>query len=306
MNVPRTVTDSSVPPTVSAVIPVHNGRLYLTDAIASVLNQSRPVIECIVIDDGSTDGTRDVVEQFGDRVTYIRQDQAGVSVARNHGAQLARGDLVAFLDHDDVWLPDKLARQVQTLTAEGAAMALCAVRVVNAQLEVIGTKRLRSGGDLPTGMLTFDDTEIVDCSSTGLVWRETLLEMGGFDPSLSMSADWDLLFRMLLERTIAYVDEPLALYRVHDSNMSRRIPVMERDMVHAFAKAFSHPNLPASARRTRELAYGRLYRMLAGSYRDAGQSTDAARMLVRGIRHHPALLTELVRRPGSIRRRRPT
>ena len=275
----------------------------MTDAITSVLNQSHPVIECIVVDDGSTDATSDVAARFGEQITYVRQDQAGVSVARNHGTRLARGDLVAFLDHDDLWLPDKLARQVEALTSQRAAMALCGVRVVNARLDAIGAKRLRWVRDIPIGMLTFDGTEIVDCSSTGLMHRATLLEMGGFDPSLSMSADWDLLLRMVLEQSIVYVDEPLALYRVHDSNMSRHVPVMERDMVHAFAKAFSNPRLPESSRRARGLAYGRLYRMLAGSYRDAGQLTDAVRTFVKGTRHHPALLLELVRRPGGVRRR---
>ena len=76
----------------------------VANAVRSALGQTRPPIECLVIDDGSTDATGDVVRELGKQVTYVRQDRAGVSVARNRGTHLARGGLVAFLDHDDVWL----------------------------------------------------------------------------------------------------------------------------------------------------------------------------------------------------------
>lgn len=282
--------------TVSAVIPVHNGERFLAEAISSVLGQTYPVLECIVVDDGSTDATADVCASFGERVTYVRQDQAGVSAARNRGTSLARGSLVAFLDHDDVWKTDKLARQVDALGSGDAGMALCAVEVVDAELNQLGVIRLSSPGDLLTGMLTFDHTDLVSCSSTGVMDREALVAVGGFDPALSMSADWDLLLRMILGPGIAYVDEPLALYRVHGSNMSRNVAAMEHDMLAAFQKAFTDPRLPQELKRKRRVAYGRLYRMLAGSYLDARRRKDAARMLMAGLRSDPALIAELLRR----------
>lgn len=297
------MTKSGAGPTVSAVIPVYNGHVFLADAIKSVLEQSRPALECIVIDDGSTDGTADVVGEFGDEVLAVRQARNGVSAARNRGAELARGELLAFLDHDDVWVTSKLERQVEALSGQDAAMALCAMRVVDRSGTVLGIRRLRAQDDLVTGMLLFDGTEIVSCSSTGLIRRSAFRAMGGFDKSLSMSADWDLLLRVLLDGGVAYVDEPLVLYRLHNTNMSRDIGAMELDMRHAFAKAFADERLPEALRRRERFAYARLYRMLAGSYRDAGQLVDATRMLVNGIRHDPALLIELARRPTMIRRR---
>src|SRR5439155_617666 len=90
---------------VSAVIPVHNGADYVAEAVRSTLNQTRAPIECLVIDDGSNDATAEVVREFGDDVAYIRSERQGVSAARNRGARLARGGLIGFLDHDDVWLP---------------------------------------------------------------------------------------------------------------------------------------------------------------------------------------------------------
>jgi glycosyltransferase involved in cell wall biosynthesis len=280
--------------TVSAVIPVFNGARYVSEAIRSVLNQSRPPIECIVVDDGSTDETPETVREFGRAVIYVRQPRAGVSAARNRGAQIARGDLVAFLDHDDIWLPTKLERQLDRLRLVESRLALCAVSVVDADGHVLGTKRLRAKEDLLTGMLMFDGTETVSCSSTGVVKREALLACGGFDPALSISADWDLLFRMLLIGGVEYVDDPLVLYRVHDTNMSRSMSAMERDMRLAFDKAFADPHLPASLRRQRRRAYARLNRMLAGSYRDSGETLSAWRTLAMAVRDDPTIASEVV------------
>ena len=300
------MTNSATAHTVSAVIPVHNGQQFLAEAIRSVLEQSRPALECIVIDDGSTDATADLVRGFGDDVVAVHQPRSGVAAARNRGAELARGELLAFLDHDDVWLPSKLERQVAALGRQDAAIALCAMRVVDRAGATLGIRRLRARDDLVAGMLLFDGTELVSCSSTGLVRRSAFLAIGGFDQHLSMSADWDLLLRMLLDGPVAYVDEPLVLYRQHGTNMSRDIGAMELDMTYAFGKAFAGGRLPDALRARERSAYGRLYRMLAGSYRDAGRRGDAARMLVQGVRRDPALVIELVRRPTAIRRRAAT
>jgi len=279
------------------VVPVRNGSAYVAEAIESILGQTRPPVECLVIDDGSTDGTEDLVQRFGRDVTYVRQNHAGVSSARNHGAALAHGALVAFLDHDDVWLPAKLERQVAALAASEATIALCGVAVVDERGNVRRTLRLRPRDDLITGMLTFDGTETVSCSSTGLVQREQLLKIGGFDPALSVSADWDLLFRMALAGPVAYVDEPLVRYRVHGANMSSDIAMMERDMTYAFAKAFADPRLPPALRARKRHAYGRLYRMLAGSYAGSRRRAAAVRTLAIALHYNPTIARGPLRRP---------
>ena len=286
-------------PEVTAVIPVHDGAEFVREAIESVLAQTHAVSECIVVDDGSTDATADVVDGFGPPVRRVHQPRAGVSAARNRGAREARGELVAFLDHDDAWLPRKLERQVAALAAEQATMAVCALEVVDAAGRTLRVMRLGPTADLVAGMLLFDGTPVASCSSSGLVRRDALLALGGFDPRLGTSADWDLLMRVLLGGTLAYVDEPLVRYRVHGRNMSRDVAATERDMRVAFATAFAHPALPGALRARRREAYGRLHRMLAGSYRDAGQRGRAARALVRALRHDPALARGL-----SPRRRR--
>ncbi len=120
----------SVQKTVSVIIPVYNGEQFVADAIRSVLEQSAAAAECIVVDDGSVDSTRAVVASFGSAVRYEHQQNAGVSRARNRGVELAQGELVAFLDHDDVWLPQKLESQLDEIGRSGATMVLCGVLVV--------------------------------------------------------------------------------------------------------------------------------------------------------------------------------
>ncbi len=272
--------------TVSAVIPVYNGARYVGQAISSVLAQTRPPVECLVIDDGSTDATAEVVGGFSDEVTYVRVDRGGVSRARNHGVQHARGELVAFLDHDDVWLPTKLERQVEALRARpDASMALGAMEVFDERKTTLAVQRLSESPPeiAVTRMVMFDGLAIPGVNSNALVRRDWLMADGGYDPSLSTCADWDLLYRSLLHGGVAYVDEPLVRYRVHDSNMSHDIASIERDMVYAFAKVFADPRLPAAVHSQRRRAYGRMYRMLAGSYRDVGERKAMLRSVGRAL-----------------------
>src|SRR5687767_7087291 len=100
------------PPLVSAIVPAFNAQAHIGEAVESILAQTYQSVECLVIDDGSTDGTSSVVDGFGSHVRLIQQINAGVAAARNRGVREAKGRFVAFLDADDVWLPDKLARQV--------------------------------------------------------------------------------------------------------------------------------------------------------------------------------------------------
>jgi glycosyltransferase involved in cell wall biosynthesis len=286
-------------PTISAVIPVHNGANYVADAIHSVLGQSHLPIECLVIDDGSTDATPEVVRGFGGEVTYVHQNQQGVSVARNRGAQLARGDLIAFLDHDDIWLPSKLARQVQALQHEGAALAMCALDVIDEHGSSLRTQRLGAREELLSAMLTLDFNKVVACPSAGLMRRQEFLRMGGFDPALSISQDWDLLLRTLLGGDVAYVDEPLVRYRVHGANKTRErnaVATLEHDMAIVFAKAFAEPRLPAALSGRKGHSYACLYRRLGIMYLSGGDQLAAVRSLANSVRNDPTVILQAMRR----------
>jgi glycosyltransferase involved in cell wall biosynthesis len=265
----------------------------------------------MVVDDGSTDDTQHVVTAFGDDVRYIRVPHAGQSRARNHGIRLARGELVAFLDHDDAWMPSKLERQLEELRERPeATLVLCGIELVDPSGITLGTRRLlhRERESLIKAMLMFDGSDIPGCNQAALVRRSWLLDHGGYDTVLSVCGDWDLLVRTLLAGDLAYRDEPLVRYRLRDAGLHRNIRVMERDMCHALDKAFADPRLPATIRAQRRHAYGRMYRMLAGSYRDVGEPKAMARSLARSLSYDPkialALLSQLALHRRSARERR--
>ena len=100
--------------TVSVIVPLYNHRRYIRTAVESVLNQTAPPLEILVIDDGSTDKSRDAIADFieSGEIIYVRQENQGVSAARNHGISLARGEFIALLDSDDAWMPTKLEKQL--------------------------------------------------------------------------------------------------------------------------------------------------------------------------------------------------
>jgi GT2 family glycosyltransferase len=150
----------------------------------------------------------------------------------------------------------------------------------------------------------FDGTELVSCSSCGVLRKATFEQLGGFDERLGTSADWDLLLRAALRGEIVYVDMPLVIYRVHDSNMSRNIHATESDMRRAFDIAFGGAALPVAIRARRRRAYARLYRMLAGSYREVGDLRSAVRSAFIALRFDPTIAPKMV--SAATRRSRPT
>lgn len=282
-------------PTVSAVIPVYNGAAFLGEAIQSVLAQTLRPLECIVVDDGSTDATADVARSFGDAVTYLSYENAGVSAARNRGAAHASGDLLAFLDHDDTWLPMKLEQQVAHITETGASLVLCGMLVVDEIGEQVRELRLRPVEDVLTGLLMFDGSSTPSCSSTGLIRADAFAAVGAFDSALGTSADWDLLTRVLLRGKLGYVDELLVRYRVHGANMSRSVSATEHDMLHAYAKTFADAGLPDRLQVQRRTAYAALYKMLAGSYLAAGDLRSALRTGARSMAADPRIIVAAAR-----------
>ncbi|MGV6826282.1 MAG: glycosyltransferase family 2 protein [bacterium] len=162
---------------ISVVIPVFNGEKLVGRAIESVLNQSHQPDEIIVIDDGSTDGTRDAVARFGSQVSYHHQQNAGSSVARNHGIALSTGNYLSFLDHDDIWTQNKLQTQVSVLNGHPGT-------------EAVWGHVVEFSGD-PKGI---DITKRIPGYHPGtlLISRETFTRIGEFSVEFSQAevADW--------------------------------------------------------------------------------------------------------------------
>jgi glycosyltransferase involved in cell wall biosynthesis len=223
--------------TVSVVIPCHNALRWIGATVESVLGQSTPPLEIIVVDDGSTDGTAESVRRNFPQVRVLEQPNAGVSAARNHGVAVARGDWVAFVDADDIWLPEKLQRQHDLVAAHpGAQMVYTAWHVWHSSelvvdvttLQRLGAQRQR-GQDWsgPSGWIYPE--LLVDCvvwTSTVMLQRRLFTELGGFDESLRVGEDYDLWFRASRVTSILRVPQPLALYRQHAANLTKRLPSM--------------------------------------------------------------------------------
>jgi glycosyltransferase involved in cell wall biosynthesis len=278
-------------PSVAAVIPVYNGAAFIADAIESVLAQTHPVAECIVVDDGSTDATAEVARAFGDRVRLIQQANAGVSAARNRGAAASGARYVAFLDADDAWAPRKLERQLAgARELDRPGLVVCDLELFGEGGAELGRVAMRPGPGTLRDMVLFEGVETVSCSSTALLERALFDALGGFDPELSQSADWDFLARALLAGPVVSVPEPLVRYRVHGANMSRNVALLEHDMTHAFAKLFARSDLPPDVRDSRRRAEANLHRMLAGSYFRRRAPVGFVRATARSVARDPAAL----------------
>jgi glycosyltransferase involved in cell wall biosynthesis len=201
---------------VAVVIPAHNGERYLGEAVESALSQTLAPASVIVVDDGSEDATPEVVRRFRPRVDYIRQHRSGAASARNRGVAMTTGDLVAFLDADDVWLPDKLQRQMEALPHdESAAMVFgSVVQFASPDLDEPSRAALHFNSDPMPG----------PCASTLLLRRRDFMRAGGFDPKLALGdfVDWYARARD------AGIGEPalnavVCRRRLHQTNMSRKL-----------------------------------------------------------------------------------
>ena len=216
-----------LPPKVTVVIPTYNRAHLIKDAVESVLNQTYQDFELIVIDDGSTDNTKEVLALYKDKLTYIYQENQGRSAARNHGIKLAQGEYIAFLDSDDVWFPDKLERQVPVLESASSNVVLvhgykC---IVDKNLQPVPGwefKLRKLYQILEKREETYENFLYFNClfTSTVLVRKASLLEINGYDVSIEGREDVDLYLRLLLkDYCFAFISEPaLMKYRWHKSN----------------------------------------------------------------------------------------
>lgn len=205
----------SKPASISVVIPTHNRADIVGVAIASALHQTVDVLEVIVVDDGSSDNTAEVVATYqSDKLRYIRNERAlGSARTRNRGIEEARGDLIAFLDDDDMWFADKLRRQYTELWNRGAlhnALGLCGyVRLEGTKTSTVFDPSEAKSLDFTRG---FDSRYRVINTSGWLVSRDLLLQAGGFDEKMPNWEDWELAIRLRELADFVYVAEPLLCY----------------------------------------------------------------------------------------------
>ncbi len=225
---------------ISVVIPTYNHAHFLVDAIESALAQNYPLVEIIVVDDGSTDNTPEIMAAYTDRVHYIRQANRGLSGARNTGILAARGEFIALLDADDFWQPTYLQVTQATLAADSGLGAVhTGMQFVNAQGNPLSQPG--AGTTVPADQM-YDrllDGEFFAPSAV-LVRRWALAAAGLFDLELRASEDWELWLRISHPYRFAGLPEALLNYRVHGNNMSADPAHMLHYQLLTLEKHFGH------------------------------------------------------------------
>jgi len=272
---------------VSAIIVVYNCERYVRFAVDSVLAQTRPANEVIVVDDGSTDGTRKILESYRDKIKYVYQKNAGEPAARNTGMRHSSSGYVAFLDADDLWLPEKLQLQMELAEAHPEY------------------------GLIYSDMTTFDENGVIDKSvraSRGRVYvngwifpklfRETLFQtsaavlrkdaaqgLGGFNETFFVGCDYEMWLRMSRHFEFGYVDKPLVMYRQHAQMSTQQLARVPQAGMPWQAKVLNR-TLELYPEIRRELGEGYVNRRLALPYMwlgrtwmDQGNHIEARRLL---------------------------
>jgi len=276
-------------PLVSVIIPTYNRSEMLKRALESVRAQTFPDYEIVVIDDGSEDDTPRLVASLPGPIRYVRIEQAGPAAARNAGIEAAAGELLAFLDSDDEWLPEHLARTVPILQErQEVGLVYHAYHRVDESGRRIPLRRNRPqpGGRVTGALFAYDFI----LPSTVVCRRSLVCRAGAFDSRMVPSEDYDLWLRMSLLCEFAFVGEPLALRRIHAGNISRQRKA-RNEIVRAILKERFCSELggrevirPQLSRAVLAKAFYRSGRLLWL----AGHRASARQLLRHALRYRPA------------------
>lgn len=221
--------------TVSAILATYNGQRFVAETLESLLAQRHAPAEVVVCDDGSKDDTVEILRSFGERIRVVRQPNAGVSAARNKAASLATGEVLAFVDQDDLWEPNRLELQVRRL-AEQPELGLVYADswIIDGEGRVQG--RRREHLDYAEGRV-FDElceANFIPIETLAIPTR-VFRALGGFDERARYVEDWELCLRIARTHPIGFCPEPLGRYRIHGSNLSYDMEAILREYAEILA-----------------------------------------------------------------------
>jgi len=267
-------------PTVTVIIPTYNRSRFLGEAVASVLSQTFEDFELIVVDDGSTDETPELVRAICDpRLRYLPRPHRGISASLNAGLDAARGKYIARLDSDDLWLPDLLSTLVGVLEANSAI----GVTYGSAQeIDAAGSPRPRKLGRAEyfpgdsLRSLIYDDCT---CNIALIARREAIARAGYYDETLIANEDWDMWLRVAQFTHFLFVDKVVAYFRIHSGNLtgleSRDFAAMLESRTSPLDKLFDSTELPPSIQAMKPLAYENVYLFRAQQWLGKGDRRRA-------------------------------
>ncbi|MCL1475708.1 glycosyltransferase [Argonema antarcticum] len=285
-------------PLISVIIPVYNSAKTIRETIQSVLNQTISDFELIIINDGSLDASIEVISSIqDDRIKVFSYPNVGISPSRNRGLALAQGEFIAFLDHDDLWTPDKLELQLKALQENpDAAVAYSWVDLIDESGEFIRhhTRYSVSGDAFPKLLLD----NIIHTASNPLIRKSALIEVGGFDESVFGPEDWDLFLRLAARYHFVAVPRTQVLFRMTATSASTNIVRMETQILKVIERAFSQAPESLQHLRSRTITKVYMYLTFKALEVTSGRQNGlvAARCLSIAVKNDPALL----RKPKNI------
>lgn len=253
---------------------------FIRDALESVFAQTFKDYELLVIDDGSTDNTAEIIKEYAGRLQYVYKKNAGVFSALNVGVRLAKGDYLAFLDADDMWLPQKLEKQLTVIEERKAGFVYTAKLMAKADGKPTGEIR-------PTrpAKSLFDLLNNHYVNMSALVRKELVEQAGMFDESIESSGDTDFWVRVAKIAPFEYIDEPLLIYRLHGNNLSLNSDKRFAGHVIMFKKVLKDKDikLPVSYKRMR---LAQEYYWLSKALSEKKKFKEAAHALMQGMIHN--------------------
>jgi len=260
----------------------------LKEAIESVRQQTVADWELIVVDDGSTDHTREVVEtcrRTDGRIHYVWQPPQGVSAARNHGFAVAAGEFIGFLDDDDLWLPNKLAVQVEYLrTHPAVGFVSCPMLVRGPDGQPMGLRPSHAFRDSLAALIQHNIIQ----STSPLIRRNCFEQVGRFDPAQSRAEDYELWLRLARQFPFASTEEPLAIYRIHQKNVSFcRDSFRCQAYVRTFQKLLDDPTFQGPERQLAQQQLTKEWHLLGKACLSEQRYLEAARAFLRELRLNP-------------------
>lgn len=279
-------------PLISVIIPLYNSEKTIRETIESVLNQTFSDFEVILINDGSQDSTLDIVSSIQDsRLKIFSYPNAGISTSRNRGISYTSGEFIAFLDHDDLWTPDKLESQLKALQENPqAAVAYSWNNFIDESSQFIrkGARTSVTGSAYEKLLVS----NFLETASNPLIRKEALIQVGGFDESVSGPEDWDLFVRLAAHYHFVEVPHSQVLYRMTVSAVSSNVLMMETACLQVIDRAFSQAPKSLQYLKKRRLAnfYKYLICKALDGYPRQKKGLVAAKFIWPAVRNDPALL----------------
>ena len=279
-------------PLVSVVIPAFNAEKFLAETLDSVLSQTFLSWESIVVDDGSTDATNEIAARYlkDERVKYIKKENEGVSKARNYAIERSKGKYIALLDADDIWMPQKLEKQVALLEKnENIGLCYTGAIKVDEKLEFKEYVEAEEFKDDSEALLLKMNILIL---SSAIIRKDILLKTDGFDSKFSTCADKELWLRLSLLTKFASVPDYLVKYRDVGGSMSSDPELSKRDTLNVLNKFFDQPNLPTRYKKLKNKSLSNNLMVVSGEFLHSGKFRESLACMYKALYYNPLNLKQ--------------